>query len=183
MTLHAIAPVEEQTQKKFGCAHCSCTFPTAQQLAVHAFRLHQVRAEESYYVQSEVCPGCLRTFHTTFRVLQHLRYRGSLCWDRIKDVRSKDVPAQVQLPPHLAGVCRLPAVRKHHGPLRPTTRQRSIQRLRNELATLQAEGEEDFAWWDPFTEIELKNKIAQLFWASLAEWLSLSIPSVQPFLW
>ena len=37
MTLHAIAPVEEQTQKKFGCAHCSCTFPTAQQLAVHAF--------------------------------------------------------------------------------------------------------------------------------------------------
>ena len=178
MTLVESVPAEDPVLRKHGCAHCSCTFPTAQQLAVHAFRLHGVRAEESFYVQSEVCPGCLRTFHTSFRVLQHLRYRGNLCWDRIKDVRNKDAPALVQLPPHLAGVCRLPAVRKHHGPLRPTTRQRTIQKLRKELAALREEGDEDFAWWDPFTAPELKEKSQKLLWASLSDWFSMSTPTI-----
>ena len=59
----------------FRCRTCSSTFATARQLAVHAFRFHGHHALESYYVQSEICPGCLQNFHTTYRVAHHLRYR------------------------------------------------------------------------------------------------------------
>eukprot|EP00435_Cladocopium_sp_Y103_P017531 s2213_g4.t1 len=79
------------TQPLFACHFCPAKFHTAQQLALHAFKLHDQRAEEAYYVQSEVCPGCLKTFHTTYRVIQHLRYRGNRCWERIAGVRPKAV--------------------------------------------------------------------------------------------
>ena len=110
-------------------------FSTCQQLGVHAFRQHGLRALESMYVQSAVCPGCLKNFHTTYRVSQHLRYRANQCWERIFGVRQPADPGLVTLPPHLIGVHRLPAVRQHHGPLRPTAHHRecheSIERLRS----------------------------------------------------
>ena len=72
-------------------------------------------------------------------------------------------------------------MRKHHGPLRPTARQRSIQRLRAEIAKLQDEGDEDFAWWDPDTEIQLKNQSIALFWTALSNWFALEVPTLVDF--
>ena len=72
-------------QTMYACAHCEASFCSAQQLALHAFKVHQQRSAESRYVQSEVCAGCLRTFHTTFRVVQPFALSresmlGSITW-------------------------------------------------------------------------------------------------------
>ena len=129
-----------------------------------------MRADESYYVQTEVCPGCLKNFHTTFRVVQHLRYRKNLCWDRIYGVRQPDVPGLVTLPAHLSGVHRLPAVRRHHGPLRPTSKQRDCLRIRQEINSLLKEGMPDFAWWDPESQPELTDRCVDALNAVLQQW-------------
>ena len=135
MQLMDLTNEDEDIGSSFPCSNCDAVFSTCQQLGVHAFRQHGLRALESMYVQSAVCPGCLKTFHTTYRVSQHLRYRANQCWERIFGVRQPADPGLVTLPPHLTGVHRLPAVRQHHGPLRPTAHHRecheSIERLRS----------------------------------------------------
>ena len=135
MQLMDLTNEDENIGGSFPCSNCDAVFPTCQQLGVHAFRQHGIRALESMYVQSAVCPGCLKNFHTTYRVSQHLRYRANQCWERIFGVRQPADPGLVTLPPHLTGVHRLPAVRQHHGPLRPTAHHRecheSIERLRS----------------------------------------------------
>ena len=167
-------PVTEPNSQPHRRDQCPAAFSTAQQLAAHAFRIHQVRAEESYHVQSEVCPGCLRTFHTTFRVLQHLRYRGNDCCDHINHVRPRQPPAVIRLPDHLAGVCRLP-VRKPHEPLRPTSQQRELRRVREELSQLLIEDEDgtsDYAWWEPAAGDPLVHRSFAVFNAGLDKWIS-----------
>ena len=170
-----------QVTTVFACSHCPASFNSAQQLAVHAFKLHQVRAEESYYVQTEICPGCLKNFHTTFRVVQHLRYRKNLCWDRINGVRPPDVPGQVTLPEHLAGVHRLPAVRRHHGPLRPTSKQRDCLRIRQELKRVLDEGEPDFAWWDPASQPALTSSCFHALNEALQTWMQEDPATIEGF--
>lgn len=104
---------------------------------------------ERHYAQSTVCPGCLKDYHTTFRVTQHLRYRRNGCWDRIFGARAPDTPVTINLPDHLCKVKRLPAVRRRYGPIRPTSVQRSRIALRQEIVALRAEGKPEFAWWFP----------------------------------
>ena len=179
--IYADSDIEQTPDKAFRCRACNESFATAQQLAVHSFRIHQERADEAYYVQSEICPGCLKTFHTSYRVLQHLRYRRNLCWDRIHGARQREEPIHVGLPAHLAGVCRLPAIRKHHGPLRPTSFQRATLQVRRELLSLIEEGEADFAWWDPMSLPDLTFALCEQFQRSLAEWIDLEDPQVVDF--
>eukprot|EP00435_Cladocopium_sp_Y103_P014422 s2448_g3.t1 len=76
----------------FACSHCPARFPTNQQLALHCSKLHGYVTPERQYIQSTVCPGCLVNFHTSIRVLQHLRYRANGCWDRIEGARLPDIP-------------------------------------------------------------------------------------------
>ena len=76
-------------------------FAFSQQLALHEFKVHGKRAQEWQYVQSEVCPGCLKTFHTSFRVCQHLRYRNNRCWERVHGARQPAEPVSIQIPDHL----------------------------------------------------------------------------------
>ena len=156
--------------KPYTCPHCQAGFATYHQRALHEFRVHDVIAEERYYVQSTICSGCLKDFHTTFRVTQHLRYRPNMCWDRIYQVKRPDEPATIQLPEHLVGVCRLPAVRRHAGPLRPTSHHRERQRIRQALISLQAEGDPDFAWWEPDPTTPLVRTCFEQFAACLQQW-------------
>lgn len=163
------------------CASCSASFSTVQQLALHEFRIHQKRSAESYLVQSEVCAGCLRTFHTTFRVTQHLRYRGNQCWDRLHGARPPADPVQVHLPEHLKGVSRLPAVRRHHGPLRPTSRQRELLRVRREIDTVWNDGWPDFAWWDVTLNPPLVDQCNRAFDGCLCSWFDGAYQDVASF--
>lgn len=43
--------------------------------------------------------------------------------DRLRTTRVPDDPAQIQLPSHMAGLKRLPCIRRHAGPVRPTPTQ------------------------------------------------------------
>ena len=169
--LHFVAQDQKEPESKiYSCPQCSASFKTRQQCALHEFRMHNAIAEERYYVQSTVCSGCLKDFHTTFRVTQHLRYRPNLCWDRICHVKPRDVPVTIALPEHLQGVCRLPAVRRHHGPLRPTSHHRERQQVRLAMQRLQEEGENDFAWWEPDPTTELVRSCFDRFAQCLHVW-------------
>ena len=149
------------------------SFASRQQLAVHQFRLHGIRAIERSYAQSHVCPGRLTTFHSTYRVIQHLRYRPNRCWERVHGVKKPEEPGNVQIPAHLRGVHRLPAQRIHHGPLRPTAHQRERQRVRSAIAELEKEGAEDSAWWDPSTGRDLTLRCCrQEFEMCLSSWFA-----------
>ena len=165
----------------FRCAQCPQSFPTQQQLSLHAFRLHGVVAQERYYAQSTVCPGCLRDFHTTYRVTQHLRYRRNGCWDRVHLARAPDNPITIGLPDHLIKIKRLPAIRRHHGPLRPTSVQRTRIRLRQEIARLRAEGHEECAWWFPSDDEPLVHQANQVLCDALHAWCAMDAPSEVDF--
>ena len=134
---------------RFGCDQCDSVFPTSQQLAVHAHRKHGIHAIERHYIQSTVCPGCLFDFHSTYRVHQHLRYRQKRCWDRIYLARPPEAPVHIPMPSHLAKFKRVPAVRRHHGPIRPTSSQRLRLDVGRCIRELRAEGESEMAWWTP----------------------------------
>ena len=103
----------------FGCGQCDKKFATYHGLATHMYQKHGTMSMERPYIQSTVCAGCLKDFHTTWRVQQHLRYRPNGCWDRIDGARSPDTPETILLAPHLKGIKRLPAVRRMYGPIRP----------------------------------------------------------------
>ena len=164
-----------------GCRHCEAKFPTHQQRALHEFRIHQILAEERFMVQSTVCSGCLKDFHTTYRVTQHRRYRPNRCWSRLNGVKVPDTPANIGLPDHLRDVPRLPAVRRHHGPLRPTPHQREHLRVRREISALYAEGEPDFAWWDPNDSPELRRQCCDEFAQCLHRWAGSPEPTEVEF--
>ena len=90
-----------------------------------------------------------------------------------------------QLPSHSLHIfkefCRLPAVRRHHGPLRPTAHQRERLRVRRAIEALYAEGEPDFAWWDPTQHKELVERCFAQFAECLHDWANASEPTVVDF--
>ena len=118
---------------------------------------------EQPYIQSTVCAGCLRDFHTTWRVQQHLRYRANGCWDRLFGAKQPDVPATITLPERLRFVKHLPAIRRLHGP------RRRIQ-LSRRIADLRQTGEADFAWWHPESAPDLVQSAFHAFALAYAEW-------------
>ena len=165
-----VSDCSDPSPQAFACTHCDATFPSHQQRALHEFRVHQIIAEERYYVQSTVCGGCLKDFHTTYRVTQHLRYRPNLCWNRLQGTRAPAEPVNIGLPVHLREVPRLPAVRRHSGPLRPTLHHCRRRRVRQAIQDLHAEGEPDFAWWDPRDRPDLLDRCTKAFQHALHQW-------------
>lgn len=152
------------------CRECDKTFKTVQALAAHEYQKHDILSIERPHIQSTTCPGCLRDFHTTWRVQQHLRYRGNGCWDRIHGARHPGEPITIHLPAHLKHVKRLPAVRRQHGPLRPTSRQRERIALRARIAQLRSEGNDMYAWWHPESDPALTNRASTSFTDKLLQW-------------
>jgi len=165
----------------FRCNTCTHCFPSYQQLALHAFRQHGVVAQERYYVQSTVCPGCLKDHHTTFRVTQHLRYRRNGCWDRTFLARLPDDPVNIDLPEHLRKVKRLPAIRRHHGPLRPTSVQRLRIQLRQDITALRAEGKPEYAWWYPQDDDPIVQRANVALCDALHTWTRMEHPTEVDF--
>ena len=171
----------EENVANFRCSMCTSCFPSYQQLALHAFRQHGVVAQERRYVQSTICPGCLKDHHTTFRVTQHLRYRRNGCWDRIFMARLPADPVNLGLPDHLQRVKRLPAIRRHHGPLRPTSVQRLRIQLKREITALRAEGASEHAWWFPQDDEPIVQRANAALRDALHAWLILEHPTEVDF--
>ena len=131
---------------------------------------------ECQYIQSTICPGCLKDFHTTWRAQQHLKFRPNLCWDRIHGARAPGELTTIVLPAHLKHVKRLPATRKHHGPLRPTSSQRHRTQLRERIVALRAKGKADYAWWCPESNPELAARVCDAFDEALHAWCAKGEP-------
>ena len=154
---------------------------TAQARGSHAYQVHGTLSDERPYVQSTVCPGCLKDHHTTWRVQQHLKYRQNGCWDRIHGARQPDDPCTIKLPKHLQHVQRLPAVRRHYGPIRPTSIQRQRISLRQRITALQLAGKDEFAWWHPERDPALGDRAFAAFGSGLATWCAMSSPTAIDF--
>lgn len=127
---------------------------------------------ERPYIQSTTCAGCLKDFHTTWRVQQHLKYRPNGCWDRVCGSRQPDLPATITLPPHLKNIKRLPAIRRMHGPIRRTSVQRQRTKLKQRISDVRQQGADEFAWWFPSTDPALTDTVCDAFSAGLTEWCS-----------
>lgn len=80
-TLHEpVAPDDGHTSH--ACPECHQLFSTSTGVAVHRAKKHGISAQIPAFVQSAVCPGCLKFMWTTARVIQHLRYQPNRCLDR-----------------------------------------------------------------------------------------------------
>ena len=139
LSLHSLTPVVDAIlplcESNWLCDLCDAQFDTRQKLAVHKAKKHNKLSDERDYVQSSVCGGCLCDFWTTRRLQQHLARRENGCFSRLHGAREPDTTAHIVLPAHLQGIKWLPAHRSHHGPLRPTPRQRAVIQLRSRLQT------------------------------------------------
>lgn len=163
------APVD--ALPSFQCNECQRRFSSRQQLAAHAYRKQGIVSQERLLIQSTVCGGCLTDFHTTWRVQQHLRYRPNGCWDQLEGAKLPDEPATICVPPHLRNIKRLPAVRRHAGPIRPTSVQRQRIALGARIQQLRAEGADDFVWWIPTSQPALMQQTFNHLDGVLRQWI------------
>ena len=76
----------------------------------------------------------------------------------------------VDLPAHLKEVKRLPAVRRHHGPLRPTSIDRQRLSVRARIVSLRLEGADEYTWWFPDNEPMLVQSTYAAFDSALSTW-------------
>ena len=160
----------------FACVQCDRTFRTRQARAAHAYRKHNIMSDERPYIPLTNCPGCLRDFHTTWRLQQHLKYHPNGCWDRVHGARVPDTPVTIALPEHLKHIKRLPAVRRLHGPLRPTSMQRQRISLNQRICALRSERAQEFAWWHPESDPVLVQLAIEAFNDCLRRWCSQVAP-------
>jgi len=172
-----IPMTDETLPPRFGCDQCDMVFNSAHARGSHAYRVHGTMSAERPYVQSTVCPGCLKDHHTTWRVQQHLKYRQNGCWDRIHGARQPGEPCTIVLPRHLQHVVRLPAVRRHYGPIRPTSVQRQRIQLRRRITALRHAGQEDYAWWYPERDPDLVHRACAAFSSGLTQWCNHAEPT------
>ena len=170
-------PEEVETRQCFRCDQCDKVFNSAHARGSHAYQVHGIMSMERPFVQSTVCPGCLKDHHTTWRVQQHLKYRQNGCWDRIYGAREPGEPCTITLPPHLQHVKRLPAIRRHQGPIRPTSIQRQRIHLRQRITALRAEGIDEYAWWHPERDPHQVQQACKAFAAGLQQWCKLETPN------
>lgn len=181
-TWQGLPPSSEGTQQqRYSCDQCDMTFASAHARGSHAYQVHGTLSDERPYVQSTVCPGCLKDHHTTWRVQQHLKYRQNGCWDRIHGAREPAEPCTIKLPKHLQHVQRLPAVRRHFGPIRPTSIQRQRTSLRKRITALQHAGKDEYAWWHPESDPDLVHKAFVAFGEGLAFWCTQTSPTSVDF--
>eukprot|EP00438_Fugacium_kawagutii_P019482 Skav235615 [mRNA] locus=scaffold358:94800:107242:+ [translate_table: standard] len=129
----APAPTVAAPLEQHPCAFCDRIFATKQQLAAHEYQQHDQPSIEFQYVQSPVCPGCLRNFWTSRRLQQHLRYRRNRCFDRVHGTREPVEGVSIVLSEEHKHIKRLQVFRDMHGPLRPTPTQRATAILRGRV--------------------------------------------------
>ena len=140
-------PIENPIEAiSHSCPECNATFATSTALAVHRAKGHGIHSPIKDYIQSEVCPGCLKHMWTTQRVIQHLRYRPNRCLDRIIATCQPRGYIPIGLPDHLSKVKRLPATRRHYGPLLPLPHERERVQLRQRLQECEEHGAQRDFW-------------------------------------
>ena len=171
----APASPQELPAATFACPTCPEVFSTAKLLALHQFHAHKRHSAESSFAQGTVCPGCLKQFWTTTRLVQHFKYRPNRCFYRLQGARTPEAPSSIKLPDHLRNVKRLPSFRSHHGPIRPTPHQRERVACLTKLFWLKQEGRDVGCGWDVFAWPEQTNLLTQAL-QEVWEWCKCTSP-------
>lgn len=103
--------------------HCFCggAFTTAQGLATHRRKAHDVFSLEHDLLTGATCPVCLRHFWNTQRLQQHLSYISrktgrNACYQTLRKTGYSAAYERAVVPGHLQGVNRLEAIRSE-GPM------------------------------------------------------------------
>jgi len=74
-----------QSVCSFDCSVCSASFPSFQQYSVHMFKQHQCRNIWRLYVgYGTHCEVCMKQFWSRERLINHIRYRSSICKFNLK---------------------------------------------------------------------------------------------------
>ena len=154
------------------CPECDATFPTSTGVAVHRAKKHGIHSPLKAFVQSPVCPGCLKHMWTTQRVIQHLRYRPNRCLDRLIASKIPQDHVMVGLPAHLQKVKRLPATRLHHGPLLPLPSEKERVVLRERLRVCEEHGAR-LDYWSSVNPA-LQEIASKKFVAAAEHWLQVN---------
>ena len=111
---------------------CGRHFTTAQGLALHRRKAHDIHAPEYRLVDGATCPCCLKFFWTSQRLYQHLAYRKTLrnpCFQQLmKNGCTIEFESQ-RLPNHVHGLGRVDALQTY-GPQPELANQADIRKAR-----------------------------------------------------
>ena len=86
------SPIEDCCDTEFFCILCRRVFPRAAALSVHAFKIHGRVAKARRFAQGTQCANCLKDFHSTLCLVNHLKYNATclaraICNGPVEDVR------------------------------------------------------------------------------------------------
>ena len=83
------------------CNLCEAKFATYKALSVHMYKQHQQHARERQYMEGTVCLSCLKEFHSTQRLRQHLQWKPDGCLRHLQETLwpfpHNDVPIKEML--------------------------------------------------------------------------------------
>ena len=101
------------------CHLCEARFSSYKALTVHHYKQHGRHAAERLYMEGTVCFSCLKDFHTTQRLRQHLQWKPDQCLHHLQQVLEPFAYTDVPLKDSLKTAHRVPAIRLA-GPRLPT---------------------------------------------------------------
>eukprot|EP00434_Breviolum_minutum_P035323 symbB.v1.2.031260.t1/scaffold3609.1/size53966/2 len=101
------------------CNLCEARFSSYKALTVHHYKQHGRHAAERLYMEGTVCFSCLKDFHTTQRLRQHLQWKPDQCLHHLQQVLEPFAYTDVPLKDSLKTAHRVPAIRLA-GPRLPT---------------------------------------------------------------
>eukprot|EP00438_Fugacium_kawagutii_P009100 Skav211904 [mRNA] locus=scaffold4079:7401:20832:+ [translate_table: standard] len=108
------------------CPKCAKAFHDKKSLAIHALMAHQAAAPARAFMPfAATCLSCLKTYHTTQKLRQHLQYARGTCLGHLRTIMEPMPPEEIQ------AVVTIPQRQSSHrllpwrlpGPLLPTREQ------------------------------------------------------------
>ncbi len=102
----------------FACSMCEARFCTYKDLSVHQYKQHGRHAAERAYMEGTVCFSCLKEFHSTQRLRQHLQWKPDRCLRHLQQTMWPLPYTDVPIKESLRTAHRVPAFRMP-GPVMP----------------------------------------------------------------
>ena len=74
---------DKEISKNWACDVCGQRFHTLQQVAAHQFDKHRIRNDARRYARTTHCEVCLMEYHSRTRLVRHLAYTATGCYDQM----------------------------------------------------------------------------------------------------
>eukprot|EP00438_Fugacium_kawagutii_P034295 Skav220568 [mRNA] locus=scaffold2140:124648:130443:+ [translate_table: standard] len=129
----------------YACHLCAATFHDYKSLCGHIFKKHGIANIAQRYAATNVCRGCLKTYHSREQVLHHLKYFRTGCLLKLSvtvpPITDEELQEILESEAHHKAACktqqRNPShkwpVMTAHGPQRPWPWHRTLSQMRHDL--------------------------------------------------